>query len=53
VQAAPKSATSDRVFSYFAGYWPNKTKVGLLELAKQFGNVSQSCRMMGYRRDSF
>lgn len=27
-------------------------KVGLLELAKQLGNVSQACRMMGYSRDS-
>jgi hypothetical protein len=27
--------------------------VGLLELAKQLGNVSQSCKMMGYSRDSF
>ena len=24
-----------------------------LELAKQFGNVSQACKMMGYSRDSF
>ena len=28
-------------------------KVGLLELAKQLGNVSQACRMLGYSRDSF
>ena len=28
-------------------------KGGLLELAKQLGNVSQACRMMGYSRDSF
>ena len=28
-------------------------KVGLLELAKQLGNVSQACRVMGYSRDSF
>jgi hypothetical protein len=27
--------------------------VGLLELAKQLGNVSQACKMMGYNRDSF
>jgi hypothetical protein len=27
--------------------------VGLLELAKQLGNVSQACQMMGYSRDSF
>jgi Winged helix-turn helix len=26
---------------------------GLLELAKQLGNVSQVCKMMGYSRDSF
>jgi len=30
-----------------------KTKVGLLELAKQLGNVSKACKMMGYSRDSF
>jgi transposase InsO family protein len=30
-----------------------KTKVGLLELGKQLGNVSQACRMIGYSRDSF
>ena len=30
-----------------------KTKVGLLELAKQLGNVAHACRMMGYSRDSF
>jgi transposase InsO family protein len=29
-----------------------KTKVGLLELAKQLGNVSQACKIMGYSRDS-
>jgi hypothetical protein len=27
--------------------------VGVLELAKQLGNVSQACRVMGYSRDSF
>ncbi len=30
-----------------------KTKVGLLELAKQLGNVSKACQVMGYSRDSF
>src|SRR5215510_7865874 len=30
-----------------------KTKVGLLELAKQLGNVAHACRIMGYSRDSF
>ena len=30
-----------------------RAKVGLLELAKQLGNVSQACKMMGYWRDSF
>ena len=30
-----------------------RAKVGLLELAKQLGNVSQVCQMMGYSRDSF
>ena len=28
-------------------------KVGVLELAKQLGNVSKPCTMMGYSRDSF
>lgn len=27
--------------------------MGLLELAKQLGNFSQACKMMGYSRDSF
>ena len=27
-----------------------KTKVGILELAKQLGNVSRSCKVMGYSR---
>jgi transposase InsO family protein len=30
-----------------------KAKVGLLELAKQLGSVTQACRVMGYSRDSF
>jgi Winged helix-turn helix len=30
-----------------------KAKVGLLELARQLGNVSQACKMLGYSRDSF
>src|SRR6201989_1620132 len=30
-----------------------RAKVGLLDLAKQLGNVSQACKMMGYSRDSF
>src|SRR5262249_59615246 len=29
-----------------------RVKIGL-ELAKQLGNVSQACKMMGYSRDSF
>jgi hypothetical protein len=29
-----------------------RAKVGLLELAKQLGNVSQACKMMGFSRDS-
>ena len=28
-------------------------QVGLLELAKQLGNVCQACKIMGYSRDSF
>jgi hypothetical protein len=27
-----------------------KPKIGVLELAKQLGNVSQACRVMGYSR---
>lgn len=30
-----------------------KTKVGLLNLAQQLGNVSQACKIFGYSRDSF
>jgi transposase InsO family protein len=30
-----------------------RVKVGLLELAKQLGNVSQACKVMGYSRESF
>ena len=30
-----------------------KGKMGLLELARQLGNVSQACKMLGYSRDSF
>jgi hypothetical protein len=33
-----------------------RVNVGVLELAKQLGNVSQACKMMmglGYNRDSF
>ena len=30
-----------------------RAKLGLLELAKQLGNVSRACKMMGYSRDSF
>ncbi len=30
-----------------------KTKLGLLELARQLGNVSEACKVLGYSRDSF
>lgn len=30
-----------------------KPKLGLLELAKQLGSVSTTCKVMGYSRDSF
>ena len=30
-----------------------KPKLGSLELAKQLGNVSQACQIMGYSRDTF
>jgi len=30
-----------------------KNKLGLLELSPMSGNVSQSCKVMGYSRDSF
>src|SRR5271157_4743405 len=30
-----------------------RAKAGVLELAKQLGNVSQACKIFGYSRDSF
>ena len=30
-----------------------KNRLGLLELGKQLGNVSQACKILGYSRDSF
>ena len=30
-----------------------KPKLGLLELVKQLGNVSQACNVMGYSRETF
>ena len=30
-----------------------RNKVGLLELARALGNVSQACKVMGFSRDSF
>lgn len=30
-----------------------RARLGLLALAKQLGNVSQACKMLGYSRDSF
>ena len=30
-----------------------KPKLGVLGLAKQLGNVSQACKVMGYSRDTF
>ena len=30
-----------------------KPKLGLLELDRQLGNVSQACQIMGYSRDTF
>ena len=30
-----------------------KPKLGLLELAKQLGNVSKACQVLGYSRDTF
>jgi transposase InsO family protein len=30
-----------------------KSKAGLLELARQLGNISQACKVFGYSRDSF
>lgn len=30
-----------------------KPKLGLLELAKQLGNVQQACKVKGYSRDSY
>ena len=42
--ATPRLTTEQKII---------RAKVGLLELAKQLGNVSQACKMMGYSRDSF
>ena len=30
-----------------------RAKLGVLELAKQLGSVSQACKVMGYSRDNF
>ena len=30
-----------------------KNRLGVLELAKPLGNVSQACQILGYSRDSF
>ncbi len=30
-----------------------KPKLGILELARQLGNVSQACKAIGYSRDTF
>ena len=30
-----------------------RARVGLLELARQLGDVTQACKMIGYSRDSF
>jgi hypothetical protein len=30
-----------------------KNKLGLINLARRLGNVSQACKVMGYSRDSF
>lgn len=30
-----------------------KNKLGVLGLARQLGNVSKACKIMGYSRDSF
>lgn len=30
-----------------------KPRLGLLELAKELGNVSQACKVIGYSRDTF
>jgi hypothetical protein len=30
-----------------------KSKLGLINLAEELGNVSQACKVMGYSRDTF
>jgi hypothetical protein len=60
--AAANESLGDYAVSLFS-YGPQQVRpteinalsyrVGLLELAKQLGNVSQACKMMGYSRDSF
>jgi hypothetical protein len=39
--------------SFVDGRGDTPAVVGLLELAKQLGNVSRASRVMGYSRDSF
>jgi hypothetical protein len=48
-------AKTGRSASISANFWTNASKrgSGVLELAKQLGNVSKACKMMGYSRDSF
>ncbi len=48
---APATASEDTIMT--KGQKIIRGKVGLLELSKQLGNVSQACKMIGYSRDSF
>ena len=45
------SATKETILT--TGRKVIRAKVGLLNLAKQLGNVQQACKMMGFSRDSF
>jgi hypothetical protein len=42
--------TESTVYAGKKGY---EARIGVLELAKELGNVSKACKIMGYSRDSF
>jgi len=42
-----------KIISYSTVQFFGSSIVGVLELAKQLGNVSKACKIMGYSRDSF
>ncbi len=44
VQGGVKMTTQEKII---------KNKLGILELSKHLGSVSQTCKVFGYSRDSF